>query len=620
MSVTLAGDYWWPRFSPDGRWLICGNERGTLIEWGTWQHTDLGPGRSFRWLTDDAIVWLDAVDERRLWRYQLSDGVRTVIASDMAGNWLEAHAGHVVSVRASDRRLAIDGAIITDAMAYGLALRWPWIVTAESDEMLVTYYEHRPSFRLRDLPERNGWSIVDRTIAYGSGWGRVYAVSLDGTARSELTVTPWQRESLPPTTATDWVWTATELADGTPALLGRRLGERNPIVVRGIAAKTFDVAVVDSEIRIAAYSDHEGQGRPGLHLMAASSDSPRETLIMPPAPPPSPEIWAPTTETVDLWALFVGASGSQYPRRNPNDPGIYWDCQVAKLGAHVEHAWFVKHPSGRVYEWRATWMDSTGVEWIGLLEDHDDQGRTYRFEDPRLMRRYAQVGDMWTWRTRISEWDRAAQTWGPWQGPGSDGTFAFRVVVRSVERSSYGRVRAILDVDTYQDLEVFELMSNKGWTAWEEWTRSAYPGPQPMPPGVEARGLRVGLRKRVEWPERWDGPRPWPSPPCGAWPLEKSSTRISIVSPLEWPQRTVRAAPNDEASLRCVYAVTAGEDPAFIEWSKDNGESWVRNPGWDLDHTFRTKMAGVYRIKARALNSQQEILDETGARREWIVE
>jgi hypothetical protein len=366
-------------------------------------------------------------------------------------------------------------------------------------------------------------------------------------------------------------------------------------------------------------------GRGELGTARVNLLTPKVSLrrVAAPAPPPqAEEIWRKTDEQVDLWQLFVGASPSQYPRRNPEDPGVFWDCQRVNLGAS-EHAFFVKVASGLIWEWRATWQHTDGIWWIGLIEDHDEHGRIYRFEDPRLMPRYVRAGETFYRATRIAEWDHAKSAWGPWSGPGSDGMFRFRVRIDSVERSSLGRLRAVVLVDTYQDLEIFELYSNKGWSAWEEYTKSeAERGGRPV--RVLPEGTRVARTKRVEWPERVDLSRQWACRPRAVWPVpeiqsDSGPTRVTIIEPSSWP---VEGA---ERALRCVYALSGGRAPHRVRWTlttdpeRQRVAQRVENDGSDYDHTFTVSGPGEYYVWLEALDAAGKVVDATGVRRKWVV-
>jgi hypothetical protein len=366
-----------------------------------------------------------------------------------------------------------------------------------------------------------------------------------------------------------------------------------------------DMTLLDETTAEVVWCDKHGVlGHAQIDLLAPPVD------LRVDVPPPPVEVWAPTTDVVDLWPLWIGSSGSQWPRRNPADPGIYMDCQAVDLGADRAVATFVKTPDGHVWERRATWRAADGTLWIGLIEDHERDGRIYHFKDGRLMRRFARVGDVWERRTEIREWNRGQNAWGPW------GAFRFRVRVASVERSSFGRLRAVIEVDTYQDLEVFELYSNKGWTSWEWWRGSAYATAarkreQPIP---------VGFFQRTEWPERFDGPRAWPDAPKTVWPAAAQDepvpspvpTRITIVEPTTWPV-TVPAG----GSLRVVYAVTQGAEPDRVRWRLDDQVVAV-NAGWDHDHTYYNLQPGTHRVSVEALGPRGEVLDVT--QRTRIVE
>jgi hypothetical protein len=536
-----------------------------------------------------------------------------------------------VGVRARDGALFCQG-VRQDQLPdrhHGLVVGYPYtlLTTTESEWLFyrvaatgVVY----PTWRYRRPPGSNEYDTDGSTIVFGN-LDRVWRDTFDRIL--DVTVTPWGRERLPLLRwdlSLPWVWTVSDRPDGTPLILGREPGDRRAIVIEGIAAKTFDVAFdEDAQIwRIAAYSDHEGHGRPGLVVCSVPVDAPRETLVAPPAPPPPVEQWEPMAEPVSLWPLFVGAGPNQYPRRNPDDAGVYWDVHRANLGDGIEHAWFVKTLDGRVYEWRAVLPDETGRLWLCLLEDHDEHGRTYQFEDPRLCPMVVRAGEVYERVTQLREWDRAREAWGPWTGPGADGRFRFRVHVVSVERSNYGRRRAVLAVDTYQDLEIFELYSNKGWSAWEEWRASAATTSSRTRTLLD--GRRVGFVKRVEWPERFDGPRVWPVRPFGEWPRDAASlpppspvetTRVTIEDPVTWPVEST--AP---ATLRCVAYIRG--QARTITWTRRDATGAVvervTNPAWDLDHTFRAPSPGVWWIQA-SVERAGIVLDQTMRERKWIV-
>jgi hypothetical protein len=126
----------------------------------------------------------------------------------------------------------------------------------------------------RRLPSDNKWRVNEYGDITTGYYGPVHLYPF-GEGHIDATITPWRREEPGPPVRVDgelWLWTASDDAE-QGLILGRRVGEKLPIVLRDFPSVQTDAVWTGQEFVIAGNSD-----KGALQVRWVSKDAPRESL------------------------------------------------------------------------------------------------------------------------------------------------------------------------------------------------------------------------------------------------------------------------------------------------------------------------------------------------------
>lgn len=336
--LQLAGDWWWPKLSADGRYVAAGgataNPKVRLLDLGRAPRaqSDLGLGRSVHWLNENTLTWISEDGLMRDVRWLCKPGgVPQRTADDpslVAANDFAAANGHWASWLANGLRLVYDGKIIMVGVR-GVAMNGNFMLT-RTDSEFVLFMAGIEVHRF-PLPARaNSWTLSERgIIGYGYYWP-AHVLFFDGSNQNtdlNITAAAWGEEGVPVVVpgpeGSVWAWTHTvrpgdqrSLVLGRPVASGITPGITPCLVIEDFPANTLDVVFDDGGWTLAGADTN---GTLHVHRVYPDEDSmtrvldeaipvPTPTPTPVPAPTPSPE---PPPHMAD-YAYLVAAERGKY--------------------------------------------------------------------------------------------------------------------------------------------------------------------------------------------------------------------------------------------------------------------------------------------------------------------
>lgn len=188
---------------------------------------------------------------------------------------------------------------------YGCAVAGDHLLTADLDHDYELMHFVGETL-VRRLPSDNLWFVNQEGDVTTGYYGPVKVYPFDrGATMVDGTVTPWRAESPGWPVRVDgalWIWNASDDVQGG-LVMGRRLGELNPIVLRNFPAVAVH-ARYQPATRLWVVAGNNDKG--GLQVRWVPMDAPREVLVMPREP--IVRIGRP------MWGgFYVGRSGAAWP-------------------------------------------------------------------------------------------------------------------------------------------------------------------------------------------------------------------------------------------------------------------------------------------------------------------
>jgi len=300
-SPTQTENGWFPHLSPSGTHVLYGFWATSVANLLTGVETEVLAPRSadghrprlnsLGWLDDVTFIAVTEEGPAAVYSYDLSTltAPTQLDAPEYAGTSF-AGAGNGswgVYLARQDGSFAYclkNGQPFHPEIAqYGIAVNGDHLLTADKDADYELMH-FVGDVVVRRMPSDNKWSVSahgDVTTGYYGEvrcypWGEGYV---------DATITPWRREGPGCPLRVNgelWLWTeADEAEDGL--ILGRRLGETDPIVLSGFPSVASSVVWTGTEFIIAGNSD-----KGHLQVRSSSIDAPREKLVMPVEPPVPP--------------------------------------------------------------------------------------------------------------------------------------------------------------------------------------------------------------------------------------------------------------------------------------------------------------------------------------------
>jgi hypothetical protein len=316
--LQLAGDWWWPKLSADGRYVAGGgataNPKVRLLDLGRAPRaqSDLGNGRSVHWLNENTLTWISEDGLMRDVRWICKPGgVPQRTADDpslVAANDFAAANGHWASWLANGLRLVYDGKIIMIGVR-GVAMNGNFMLT-RTDSAFVLFLAGVEVRRFPLPPRANSWTLSPTgIIGYGYYWPAHVLFFHDGANRDlDITVAAWGQEGVPVVVpgpaGSVWAWTHTvrpgdqrSLVLGRPVASGIAPGVTPCIVIEDFPANTLDVVFVDGGFVLAGTNTDgtlyvhqifpdEVSMTPVLDIVAVPTPVPTPTPVPQPVPEP----------------------------------------------------------------------------------------------------------------------------------------------------------------------------------------------------------------------------------------------------------------------------------------------------------------------------------------------
>lgn len=301
-----AANGWYPKINPTGTHVLFGFWQTFVANLLTGVETEITAPTGARlcplgWLDANTFLAASEGGPAAVYRMTLDDLRPVDLGVDPAlvpFNWGNAHAGHYAlsgrDVCTKDGREFRPPSYT--GRQYGVWIGGDHLVTSNHETELLHFLGND---LVRRLPMDNAWTVNefgDITSGYFGElrcypWGQGYV---------DATVTPWRRESVACTTRVNgdlWLWSASEDGGHGMVLLGRRLGEKNPIILRDFPAATGlkggISAVWTGREWVVGGSDDKGR----LQVRRVSMDAERVDFSPKPPPPPPPPV-PPSTPTI----------------------------------------------------------------------------------------------------------------------------------------------------------------------------------------------------------------------------------------------------------------------------------------------------------------------------------
>lgn len=331
---------WFPKLSPDGRYVLYGFWETHLADLDTGKEYEvLAPTGSRMnpagWLDSQTFISHTEGGSANVYKVSVSDLNPVPLGVDGIANWSHAKDGHYALSRADRSVLIRDGKPFRpDISTYG-AVRLAGEFTVISNRFTGRTLLFRGDQLVRELPEDNLWNVnANGDVAVGY-YGEVKVYPFGGEL-VDGTITPWRAEGVPALVRHDgdlWLWTASDdNIVNKQMVLGRRLGEKEPIALLDFPAVSVDAVVRGGAWVIAGNSD-----KGALEVRTVSFGESRldlTTLSEPQELPPAEEeeeedmkLKAPAV-TVDKWTLDELKDGRLLEFHDRENPEADYRCKV----------------------------------------------------------------------------------------------------------------------------------------------------------------------------------------------------------------------------------------------------------------------------------------------------
>lgn len=289
---------WYPKLSPSGRYVVYGFWETSLADLHTGQEWPIQAPTGARlnplgFIDEETIIAATETGPAAVYRISVKDRVPVdlgVPPEHATHNWGNAKAGHW-GLNASFRTYCIkDGQPFRQDVnpQYGIYVAGNHLLTSDKASVIYHFVGNNT---VRTVPMDNQW-VVNEHGDIATGYYGVLHVYPWGQGHVDGTITPWRREGVPALVRVNgelWVWNASDdNSAGEMVVMGRRLGETQPITLRNFPAVHVDAVFNGSEWIVAGNDD---KGR--LQVRSVAMNAPRvdlNTLVKPiAATPPKPK-------------------------------------------------------------------------------------------------------------------------------------------------------------------------------------------------------------------------------------------------------------------------------------------------------------------------------------------
>lgn len=328
-SPTHTTNGWFPKLSPDGRYIAYGFWETHLTDLTTGVETQLRPplsidGQSRRmnpigWLNATTLIAVTELGPPQV----LSIDVTTGRITDLnVPNYEGASFGNAdagswgVYLATADGRNAyctVNGQPFhPELQQYGCAVSGRHVLTADKSQNYEIMHFVDGTL-MRRLPSDNKFRVNAHGDIVTGYYGTLKCYPFrEGFV--DATLTPWRREEPGAAVRVNgdlWLWTATDDDDaGRMLILGRRLGETMPIILWDFPSVHTDVVWNGEHFLVAGNSD-----KGALQVRWVSMDAAREPLptrtvvpITPPVALPVPVQTTPLAIAITEWAPESGTA------------------------------------------------------------------------------------------------------------------------------------------------------------------------------------------------------------------------------------------------------------------------------------------------------------------------
>jgi hypothetical protein len=262
------GNGWFPKISPDGKWILYGFWQTFLANLETGQEYELTAPTGARlnpvgFLDAQTVIAATETGPAAVYRFD----VNARVAQDLGvppelsvASWVGAGYGHWGLNLATAWVCVKDGQKFRpDIVQYGIALSGDHLVTSNHETLLRHF---RGNDIIREIPMDNSWTVNQYGDICTGYYGPLKVYPHNG-SYVDGTITPWRREGVACPVRRKgklWLWNATDDDAARSFVMGRELGDADPIVLENFpAVAVAAVCPNDGDDWVVAGNNDKGQ-------------------------------------------------------------------------------------------------------------------------------------------------------------------------------------------------------------------------------------------------------------------------------------------------------------------------------------------------------------------------
>jgi hypothetical protein len=279
---------WFPKLSPDGTKVVCGFWNTSVANLVTGQEFEIKAPTGARmnpagWLDNNTIIAHTEAGPANVYRIDVSNPVPVALNVDGTANWSDCKDGRWALSVTNRPYLLVNGAPFhKDIPQYGAPkVAGPFLLIAHGKTFNLLQFNGDQL--VRELPSDNKWSVNAQGDVATGYFSRVRLYPW-GQGVIDATLSKVGHEGVPALIRVNgelWLWSAIE--DNGSSIIGRRLGEQDPILLTNFPATDIE-GMWDGNQFILAGNNTDGS----MQVRWVAATAARTKLIAPAPPTPHP--------------------------------------------------------------------------------------------------------------------------------------------------------------------------------------------------------------------------------------------------------------------------------------------------------------------------------------------